>query len=213
MEKIVESGIEKIGGTAMNKLFEKTDINGLSLANRFIFSATWDGCADDKGFCTQRNIDMLVERAHSGVGLIITGMAFVQADGKAAPWQLGVHGDEFVPDLAEMAQAVHNAQGKVILQLAHGGVLCALADTAMGVVFATMLEEGESLTTLELKINYLKPVWKGKLLALGKVVKKGRMTGLVECDIVDEDEQLVARASSTYMAISGDHAKNRTLPT
>jgi uncharacterized protein (TIGR00369 family) len=95
----------------------------------------------------------------------------------------------------------------------HGGVLCALADTAMGVVFATMLEEGESLTTLELKINYLKPVWKGKLLALGKVVKKGRMTGLVECDIVDEDEQLVARASSTYMAISGDHAKNRTLPT
>jgi uncharacterized protein (TIGR00369 family) len=95
----------------------------------------------------------------------------------------------------------------------HGGVLCAFADTAMGVVFATMLEEGESLTTLELKINYLKPVWKGKLLALGKVVKKGRMTGLVECDIVDEDEQLVARASSTYMAISGDHAKNRTLPT
>jgi uncharacterized protein (TIGR00369 family) len=83
----------------------------------------------------------------------------------------------------------------------------------MGVAFASMLEEGESLTTLELKINYLKPVWKGKLLALGKVVKKGRMTGLVECDIVDENEQLVARASSTYMAISGDQAKKRTLPT
>jgi len=94
----------------------------------------------------------------------------------------------------------------------HGGILCTIADTAMGVAFASMLEEGESLTTLELKINYLKPVWKGKLLALGKVVKKGRMTGLVECDIVDENEQLVARASSTYMAISGDQAKNRTLP-
>ena len=95
----------------------------------------------------------------------------------------------------------------------HGGVLCTIADTAMGVVFASMLEEGESLTTLELKINYLKPVWQGKLLALGKVVKKGRMTGLVECDIVDENEQLVARASSTYMAISGDQAKNRALST
>ena len=95
----------------------------------------------------------------------------------------------------------------------HGGVLCTIADSAMGVAFASMLEEGESLTTLELKINYLKPVWKGKLLALGKVVKKGRMTGLVECDILDEDGQLVARASSTYMAISGDHAKNRTLST
>lgn len=106
---------------AMKKLFEKSNINGMSLANRFIYSATWDGNADDNGFCTPRNIEMLVERAHGGVGLIITGMAFVQADGKAAPWQLAVHGDEFVPGLAEMAQAVHNAQGKVILQLAHGG--------------------------------------------------------------------------------------------
>jgi uncharacterized protein (TIGR00369 family) len=94
----------------------------------------------------------------------------------------------------------------------HGGVFCAIADTAMGVAFATMLEEGEALATLELKINYLKPLWNGKILALGKVVKKGRTTGLVECDILDENEQLVARASSTYMAISGDQAKNRTLP-
>jgi uncharacterized protein (TIGR00369 family) len=94
----------------------------------------------------------------------------------------------------------------------HGGVFCAIADTAMGVAFATMLEEGEALATLELKINYLKPLWNGKILALGKVVKKGRTTALVECDILDENKQLVARASSTYMAISGDQAKNRSLP-
>jgi uncharacterized protein (TIGR00369 family) len=94
----------------------------------------------------------------------------------------------------------------------HGGVFCTIADTAMGVAFATMLEEGEALATLELKINYLKPVWKGTLLALGKVVKKGKTTGLVECDILDEDEQLIARASSTYMSIAGEQARNRTLP-
>ncbi len=94
----------------------------------------------------------------------------------------------------------------------HGGVICAIADTAMGVAFSTMLEEGEAPTTLELKINYLKPIWKGKVLAVGRVVKKGKTTGLVECDILDEDQQLLARASSTYMAISGDQAKNRALP-
>ncbi len=94
----------------------------------------------------------------------------------------------------------------------HGGVFCAIADTAMGVAFSTMLEEGETPTTLELKINYLKPIWKGKVLALGRVVKKGRTTGLVECDILDENEQLLARASSTYMAITGDQAKNRAMP-
>jgi len=117
---------------------------------------------------------------------------------------------EFGQAVIEFEMKRHHANTMGTL---HGGVLCTIADTAMGVVFASMLEEGESLTTLELKINFIRPVWKGKLLALGKVVKKGRTTGLVECDIVDEKEQLVARASSTYMTISGDQAKNRTLPT
>ncbi len=94
----------------------------------------------------------------------------------------------------------------------HGGVFCAIADTAMGVAFSTMLAEGESLTTLELKINYLKPLWKGKVRASARVVKKGRTTGLVECDVLDENDQLVARASSTYMAITGEQAKGRALP-
>ena len=92
----------------------------------------------------------------------------------------------------------------------HGGLLCILADTAMGVAFFTLLEDQESLTTLELKINYLKPIWKGKLIATAKVVKRGRITGLVECDIMDENDQLIARSSSTFMAISGDQALNRT---
>ncbi len=94
----------------------------------------------------------------------------------------------------------------------HGGVLCSIADTAMGVAFSTLLEEGESLTTLELKVNFLKPMWKGRVLALGKVVRKGRTTGLVECDVLDERETLIARVSSTFMTISGDQANNRTIP-
>ena len=94
----------------------------------------------------------------------------------------------------------------------HGGIYCALADTAMGLAFASMLGEGETLATLELKINYLKPVWSGKVRAMGKVVKKGRITGLVECDVMDDNGQLVARASSTFMAINDDRVKDRTLP-
>ncbi len=105
----------------MKKLFEGTNIRGMSLANRFIYSATWDGCADDSGFCTRRNIDMLVERANGGVGLIITGMAYVTPEGKAAPWQMAVCGDEFIDGLAKMTGAIHDAGGKVVLQLAHGG--------------------------------------------------------------------------------------------
>ncbi len=91
----------------------------------------------------------------------------------------------------------------------HGGILCDLADAAMGIAYATTLQEGESFTTLELKINFLKPVWKTKLTAVGRVVKGGRTIGLVECDVFDEKQSLVARASCTQMTLRDDQAKGR----
>jgi uncharacterized protein (TIGR00369 family) len=91
----------------------------------------------------------------------------------------------------------------------HGGVLCDVADAAMGIAFSSNLDEGESFTTLELKINFLKPIWKARLLATGRVVKQGRTVGLVECDIIDEKGNLVARATSTCMALRGKQAQGR----
>ena len=91
----------------------------------------------------------------------------------------------------------------------HGGILCDIADAAMGMAYASTLEGDETFTTLELKINYLKPVWTGKLQAVGKVVKGGGTIGLVECDIWDDRQRLVARASSTVMTLRGDQATGR----
>lgn len=91
----------------------------------------------------------------------------------------------------------------------HGGILCDIADAAMGIAYASTLEAGESFTTLELKINFLKPIWKAKLTAVGRVVKKGRTVGLAECDVKDEKGSLVARASSTCMTLRADLANGR----
>ena len=91
----------------------------------------------------------------------------------------------------------------------HGGVLCDLADAAMGMAYASSLDEGETFTTLELKINFLKPVWTGRLIATGRVVKGGQTVGLVECDIHDDKDHLVARASSTCMTLRGAQAAGR----
>lgn len=91
----------------------------------------------------------------------------------------------------------------------HGGILCDVADAAMGMAWASTLDAGETFTTLELKINFLKPVWTGTLHATGRVVKGGRTIGLVECDIVDEKLRLVARASSTVMTLRGADASGR----
>ena len=91
----------------------------------------------------------------------------------------------------------------------HGGILCDITDAAMGIAYAANLAEGESFTTLELKINYLKPVWNSLLRATARVVKQGQTIGLVECDVTDEKDKLVARATSTCMTLRGEQAKGR----
>ena len=91
----------------------------------------------------------------------------------------------------------------------HGGIICDLADAAMGMSFFSTLEEGETFTTLELKINYLRPFWTGTLLAHGKVVSRGKTVGLTECRVVDERERLIAHATSTVMALRGEMAQGR----
>jgi uncharacterized protein (TIGR00369 family) len=91
----------------------------------------------------------------------------------------------------------------------HGGVLCDLSDAAMGCAFASTLDAGQSYTTLELSINFLRPVFKASLTATGRVVKRTRKTGLVECDVTDEEGRLVARAKSTCLVLEGEDAKGR----
>lgn len=91
----------------------------------------------------------------------------------------------------------------------HGGILCDIADAAMGMAFASTLAPGESFTTIELKINFFRPVWEARLQAEGKVVRRGSTLGYVECEITDEGGRLVAKASSTCMALRGERAKGR----
>ena len=91
----------------------------------------------------------------------------------------------------------------------HGGILCDIADAAMGMAFASTLAPGESFTTIELKINFFRPVWEAQLPAEGKVVRRGATIGYAECEITDEGGRLVAKAASTCMALRGERAKGR----
>jgi len=90
-----------------------------------------------------------------------------------------------------------------------GGVISAMADAAMGWAYMTTLGEGESYTTLEMKINFLRPVWQGTLSARGRVRRAGRAVALIECDVVDEEEKSVAYAVSTCMLLTGERAAGR----
>ena len=91
----------------------------------------------------------------------------------------------------------------------HGGIVCDLADFAMGTAMASTLEEGESFTTLDLTAKYFKPVWSAKLRATAVVTKRTRTLGLIECEVTDEGGSLVAKVFSSCMALRGEDAQGR----
>src|SRR6266404_7578088 len=91
----------------------------------------------------------------------------------------------------------------------HGGILCDIADAAMGIAFASTLAPDESFTTVELKINFFRPVWQAQLKAEGAVVRRGHTIGYVECTITDEENRLIAKAASTCMVLRGQKAAGR----
>jgi len=91
----------------------------------------------------------------------------------------------------------------------HGGILCDIADAAMGLAFASTLAPEESFTTVELKVNFFRPIWQAQLKAEGTVVQRGRTIGYVECDITDEENRLVAKAASTCMVLRGQKSAGR----
>ena len=96
----------------------------------------------------------------------------------------------------EVDERHHNPMGTL-----HGGVYCDLADAAMGFAYAATLGEGETFTTVELKINFLRAVRKAKLTAEARVVRAGNTLGYIECDVKDQTGRLVARAASTCMKL------------
>jgi uncharacterized protein (TIGR00369 family) len=97
-----------------------------------------------------------------------------------------------------------NQQGTV-----HGGLLCELADAAIGTAHSTLMAEGESFTSLELKINFFRPVWRSKLRACATPVQSGCTITCYTCEITRDDGKLAALVVSTVMTLSGEKAAGR----
>src|SRR5437667_12255154 len=103
--------------------------------------------------------------------------------------------------------------GRVVLELiagpqhrhgggvVQGGVITQIADAAMGMSLATLQPDGMWNTTIELKINFLRPAIEGRLRAVGRVVEMLQTLLFSEADVFDDQERLIARASSTCMPV------------
>lgn len=82
-----------------------------------------------------------------------------------------------------------------------GGVITQIADAAMGMSLATLQEDGLWNTTIELKINFIRPVISGRIRAVGRVIEIKQTLMFGEADVLDEQDRLVARASSTCLPV------------
>jgi uncharacterized protein (TIGR00369 family) len=121
---------------------------------------------------------------------------------------IGFRMTEFGPDRTVM-EFVAGPQHANPMGTLHGGILCDVADAAMGTAWASRLEDNETFTTVEMKINFFRPVWNGKLRAEAKVVRRGTTLGYIECEIVDDAGRLVAKVASTCMTLRDDRAAGR----
>jgi uncharacterized protein (TIGR00369 family) len=108
-------------------------------------------------------------------------------------------GDGRAVGLIEAGPQHHNPMGTL-----HGGILCDLADAAMGMAFASTLAADEGFTTLSLNITFFRPVWKSKLRAEARVTNRGKTVGYVECDVTDQNGKRVATANSTCFILRGE---------
>lgn len=102
-------------------LFEPLTIGSLRVENRLMRSATWEGMATDAGEVSDPLVALYRDLARGGVGIIVTGFAYVRPDGKALPGQTGIYDDQQMAGLARVAEAVHAEGGRVVVQIVHAG--------------------------------------------------------------------------------------------
>ena len=114
-------GIHRKAEGLMAAIFQATNLSGIELQNRLVRSATWEGLADDSGGVTPELLRIYQDLAAGGVGLILSSYLYIQPVGKQAVGQIGVHSDETVPGLANLAETVHAHDGKLVGQIVHCG--------------------------------------------------------------------------------------------
>lgn len=83
----------------------------------------------------------------------------------------------------------------------HGGAIASLIDSASAFAILTLLEEGESTTTVDLTIHYLRPLTEGRMEARARVLRAGRRIIIVSVDVLGEGQKLAATALTTYLRL------------
>jgi 2,4-dienoyl-CoA reductase-like NADH-dependent reductase (Old Yellow Enzyme family) len=105
----------------MSILFEPKSIGRMTVKNRLVRAPTVEKLASDDGHCTPKLMDLYTRLAEGGVGMVITGGAYPQSNGKGLPRQIGLHRDEVIDGYKKLTDRMHQYEVKIIAQLVHCG--------------------------------------------------------------------------------------------
>ena len=87
------------------------------------------------------------------------------------------------------------------LGIAHGGAVFSAADSAVAMALIGLVEKDETFTTIEMKINYLRPFDEGEITAEAKIIYKGSRTALGDVEVRNAGGILIAKGLATYMIL------------
>ncbi|WP_419735829.1 PaaI family thioesterase [Pseudomonas sp. COR18] len=135
----------------------------------------------------------------------ITHMQYPTAISRLLGFRLVAIGEATATLALDADAALHgNQQGTV-----HGGLLCELADAAIGTAHSTLMQPAQSFTSIDLKATFLRPVWKSRLHARARATHLGRTISHYLCEIEREDGKLVASITSAVMTLRDEQARGR----
>jgi 2,4-dienoyl-CoA reductase-like NADH-dependent reductase (Old Yellow Enzyme family) len=157
----------------MAGLFDRNVLTGIELENRFVRSATFEGLAADNGAATDRMTELLVNLVNGGVGLLISGHAYVSPEGRAGNKQLGVYSDELCDSLSKMTASIHQAGGKILMQLAHAGCQADPKMTGCEAIGPSAIEGASGTTCKEMTAADIENL----VEAFGKAAKRAKDSG------------------------------------
>jgi 2,4-dienoyl-CoA reductase-like NADH-dependent reductase (Old Yellow Enzyme family) len=179
----------------MSQLFTPVQIGTLQLPNRLVRSATAERMADATGRPGARFRDLQRELARGGVGLIITGHMYVHPGGKCHPEMAGVYDDALVPALAEVAETVHRAGGRIAVQINHGGMQC-----SPKIVTETLAPSALDAPFLSRPARELRPDETVEIIdAFGQAARRVREAGFDAVQIHAAHGYLISQFLSPYV--------------
>ena len=177
-------------------LFEPAKIRNMDLRNRFVRSATYDGCAD-KGYVTEKQVNLYETLAEGGVGLIITGITYVHPSGQISKFQNSISNDEFISGLKRLTSAVHGRGAKIAVQLFHAGREARFPRSSDRVPIAPSFLERDPYFKVEYRAMTESEIWE-VVRAFGDGAKRARGAGFDAVQIHGAHAYLLSQFLSPY---------------